>query len=424
MDTNSARAGLQVLSSAHHRRELAYSRHPRFRDADSDDDADLESPVFDSFYNADGNEGVLKMTNFTAAEFRVLYGKLHSHLATRWNVGRGRKCAQKPMDVFFMTLTVLKHGGAWDILAKVFRMKGPTFERMIVCFMRVLASRVDQLFVQDVGNNFTMAHLREKKRTFKSCEFAVEAIDVTFQQANRPSGNMQEGKVYFSGKHKLYGYKVEVAVRSNGLASAYSKHYAGSVSDITILTKRIEEHRLRLEKGDEDKDIDDVYFMSDEYPNHWAFLADKGYQGAQEMIRCVIPFKKPARGVLSADQEKFNRDLSSDRILVENYFGRMLSLWNVMSQKWTWSETLYDTVVCMCVGLTNIHVDSKPLRSVDSDWYNRYMNRLLHIGDSRKRKRAETQAMYRERRKQRLRVGYRVASTEDDETQEEYFSNS
>lgn len=66
-------------------------------------------------------------------------------------------------------------------------------------------------------------------------------------------------------------------MRSNFLESAYSQHYAGSVSDITILNKRIEEHRLRLENGDEDKDIDDVYFISDDYPNHWAFMVDKGY---------------------------------------------------------------------------------------------------------------------------------------------------
>lgn len=212
MDTRSARAGLSVLSSAHRRREIAISRHPHLRDAESDDEADLESPIFDSFYEADGNEGILKMTNFTANEFRVLYGKLHNYIVTNWNVGRGRKCTQKPMDVLFMTLTVLKHGGSWDILGKVFRITGTTFERMITGFMRVIAGELHKLFVQDVADNYTMKHLQEKKTTFKSSEFSVEAIDVTFQQANRPSGNMQEGKLYFSGKHKLYGFKVEVAV--------------------------------------------------------------------------------------------------------------------------------------------------------------------------------------------------------------------
>ncbi len=56
--------------------------------------------------------------------------------------------------------------------------------------------------------------------------------DVTFQEANRPSGIMQEGTVFVSGKHKLYGFKVVVAIKPNGLASTFSRLYSGSVSDI------------------------------------------------------------------------------------------------------------------------------------------------------------------------------------------------
>lgn len=74
---------------------------------------------------------------------------------------------------------------------------------MIFGFMRVLASRSDQLFVQNFGNNFTLARLRENNHTFNYWEFSIESIDVKFQQANLPSGNIQEGKVYFSGKHNL-----------------------------------------------------------------------------------------------------------------------------------------------------------------------------------------------------------------------------
>lgn len=43
------------------------------------------------------------------------------------------------------------------------------------------------------------------------------ATDVTFQQANCPSVNIQEEKKYYSGKHKLYGFKVEVSVLANSL---------------------------------------------------------------------------------------------------------------------------------------------------------------------------------------------------------------
>ena len=60
--------------------------------------------------------------------------------------------------------------------------------------------------------------------------YALEAIDMTFQHLNRPSGNIQEGKIYCSGKNKLYGFETEIAVEANGLTTAFSKHYPGSVS--------------------------------------------------------------------------------------------------------------------------------------------------------------------------------------------------
>ena len=41
------------------------------------------------------------------------------------------------------------------------------------------------------------------------------------------------------------------------------------------------------------------------------------------------------------------------------------------------------------------------LREVDGDWSNRYRNRLLYIGNENKRKRNESQAKYRKKRKLR-----------------------
>ena len=209
-----------------------------------------------------------------------MYSKIHPRVVTSWNVGRGRKSSQTPMDVFFMSLAVLKHGGSWDILSKVFDMKAPTFERVISGYMKVVSKILVEMFVDNVPNEYPMDHLHALKSTIRYFESAIEAVDVTFQMANRPSGNMQEGKKYFSGKHKLYGYKMEVAVRPNGLASAFSPHYPGSVSDTSILTQRISEHRFRTEKCIEDQEITEEEDSDSENPSYWAVLADKGYQGA------------------------------------------------------------------------------------------------------------------------------------------------
>ena len=61
--------------------------------------------------------------------------------------------------------------------------------------------------------------------------------------------------------------------------------------------------------------------MSDRFRNQWGVLMDQGYQGASDVLRAIIPKKKPVRGILSRADEEFNKKLSSNNIVVENYFG-------------------------------------------------------------------------------------------------------
>ena len=44
------------------------------------------------------------------------------------------------------------------------------------------------------AERWPMAKLVEEERTFRNFPYARYATDVTFQQANRPSGNIAEGK--------------------------------------------------------------------------------------------------------------------------------------------------------------------------------------------------------------------------------------
>lgn len=66
------------IQEAHSKWIPVMERHATIRDAESDDEADQDCPVLDSFYAADGNEGVLKMTNLTTSEFWDQYNCLHS----------------------------------------------------------------------------------------------------------------------------------------------------------------------------------------------------------------------------------------------------------------------------------------------------------------------------------------------------------
>ena len=60
--------------------------------------------------------------------------------------------------------------------------------------------------------------------------------------------------------------------------------------------------------------------------------------------------------MLSVDDEKENKELSSDRVIVENFFRRMNGLWEVTYRKYRWAEEIYNPILHLCVALTNIQI--------------------------------------------------------------------
>lgn len=82
-----------------------------------------------------------------------------------------------------------------------------------------------------------------------------------FQNSNRPRGNVQEGNAYFSGKNKLYGFKVEVSVLPNGQAINCTQQFAGSVSYIDIFYHNLRFHQqASVKTAEETEDIDEDLF--------------------------------------------------------------------------------------------------------------------------------------------------------------------
>lgn len=151
---------------------------------------------------------------------------------------------------------------------------------------------------------------------------------------------VEKGKIYFSRKQKLCGYKVEVSVLY-GLAVGCTSHYPGSVSDFQIIQHNIDwnEERLSKEQGNQLVDSGEHSYM---YPRKWALLSDQIFQGILEVLHSIHPCKKPIRDVIYLSDEADNRKESSDRIVVENYFGRLCSLWILLSRKWRLSEGIFD----------------------------------------------------------------------------------
>ncbi|ETV68307.1 hypothetical protein H257_15749 [Aphanomyces astaci] len=107
-----------------------------------------------------------------------------------------------------------------------------------------------------------MSQLAANGDRFTNYPYARYATDVTFQQTN-PAGSYAEKKSYYSGKHSLYGHKVEVSVLPNGLAINCTK---------SIFDDNLEFHANDLAKQGDDDRLDDPA---------------RGYK--EKFARCFLP---------------------------------------------------------------------------------------------------------------------------------------
>ena len=108
---------------------------------------------------------------------------------------------------FLLAISVVKMGGSWDEMALPWKIKPPTFQTMIVKFINIVSSYLYSKTVSVYQEmNGWMKRSIESGTAFAHYPHALYATDVRFQMANRPSGNHQESKFYFSKKHGLYGF--------------------------------------------------------------------------------------------------------------------------------------------------------------------------------------------------------------------------
>ena len=152
-----------------------------------------------------------------------------------------------------------------------------------------------------------------------------------------------ESKKYFSNKHKMYGYKTKVSVLPNGIAFACSDHDPGLESDLALFPSMAHLHRRATRKNEHGNRTPDHDPLRTLYPMNWAVLTGKGY--------------KPPHSRLSLDDERGNAELSSDRMIVENFFGRQYSLLAIIGSKLRWSESFQ-----FSVAPNNLHIVWHALR--------------------------------------------------------------
>lgn len=137
------------------------------------------------------------------------------------------------------------------------------------------------------------------------------------------------------------------------------------------------------------------------YVSNWAVLVDKVYTGLADQLRVIVLSKKTKIRWLWVAERTRHRHISSDDVLIENYFGRFCSI-IFFGSKWKWSEIICDEFMKLGAALTIAHVILHPLRHDDGTHYRTQSNRLKTIGSEHTSRRTLSQTAYRNRRRRHL----------------------
>lgn len=123
-----------------------------------------------------------KMTNFDVERFEALWNVFQDHFARTNYVGRGRRSSLYGKDEFFITMCALKHGGQWNVLVRLLKIKRPKFERLVTRLFQLLSTFLYKELVTSIFDSYSMGWLLDKNQLLCSFPCVFHATYFTVQQ--------------------------------------------------------------------------------------------------------------------------------------------------------------------------------------------------------------------------------------------------
>ena len=319
-------------------------------------------------------ESFYTLCGFTKDEFEKLFEHLSDSLT---NAGRGRKAKISPRDILLVVLYYIRRYPRVEEASSMFSLKPSTLQGIITKYIPIIADVMNKTFILQM----TEMDIPYDQR-FPDCGYVVDA---TVQEINKPGINFEEAKQYFSGKHYLYCLKSQVTVNIKGLAVHIVTGIKGATHD-----KKVFDDSL--------KELKEIINKHPDAPGK--IIADKGYQETGSDI-LVTPFKGNS-ALLTREQLVFNQKLGEVRIIVENFFGRLKSRYEIMSSKYRGCHELYSNIFILCCALVNfeqIAIDH-PLRESDSRFYQKFQTSIqIKIKEDKEKRKHKRKQQAKLRRK-------------------------
>lgn len=173
-----------------------------------------------------------------------------------------------------------------------------------------------------------------KERLEKKTEGRIN-IDATEQKVRRPS---RKQKCYYSGKKKLHTMKTQIADEvETGLIMDVSDSCPGSVHDYTLF-KRSRVTELIVEEVGANM--------------------DSGYQGVKTdypQLKSRTPIKRKKGEKLTRKEKKHNRELSRERVAVENTISK-IKKYSVLNQTYRFKRGNYNQDFRNVASLINFRI--------------------------------------------------------------------
>lgn len=119
-------------------------------------------------------------------------------LQQKFSACRRKKSSAEPEDCLLMLLTVLKQGGNWDFLVRMFNCKGHNFEQMILHFGNIVSPLFYENIIKSVQRRFTYYHIHDQCRPFTNYAHAQYATYLRFQHSLRPVGTILEAQPWYN----------------------------------------------------------------------------------------------------------------------------------------------------------------------------------------------------------------------------------
>jgi DDE superfamily endonuclease/Helix-turn-helix of DDE superfamily endonuclease len=167
----------------------------------------------------------------------------------------------------------------------------------------------------------------KKDRTLTSDELMNLIVDVTEQPINRPKNRQRK---FYSGKKKRHTLKTEILINKKGKIISASRPHQGKRHDMSIRRR------------------------SGKLPQKSEVLGDSGYQGLQyEQIKTKIPIKKQKGKPRTKEDKKYNKELSSQRVLVENIICKLKDF-KVLKDQFRSRRNRYAVVMQIIAALVNL----------------------------------------------------------------------